>query len=420
MGILYTHPVNTLNMTAQSNEWRRIIAHADMDAFYASVEQLDNPKLRGRPVLVGPRSGRGVVLTASYEARPFKVGSAMPMVKALKRCPHAVVVPPRFERYTELSERVMSVFKDFSPKVEPLSLDEAFLDMTGASHIFGPPLEMAEKLRLAVFDATGGLTVSVGVAQTKYVAKVASGYAKPSGLTIVHPSDAAAWLAPQSIARLWGAGLKTQARMLAFGYTMIGDVADADPELLKEQLGGAGLHFYELANARDPRRVESSRRARSMGSDRTLESDVVELEDIQRYLRRSADRLARRLRRKGILAGGVRVRLKTTDFKLLTRQCTLANPTDVADEMFDTACQLLDRFNHKGPFRLVGMAAHGLMKPSEPKQLDLLAHDPAKRNLEVVMDQVVERFGPDGLRRARDVASTLVSESTPNLDFVSE
>ncbi len=407
-------------MPEQPTEWQRIIAHADMDAFYASVEQLDDPKLRGRPVLVGPRSGRGVVLTASYEARPFKVGSAMPMLKALRRCPMAVVVPPRFERYTELSERVMDVFRDFSPRVEPLSLDEAFLDMTGASHIFGPPIEMAEKLKQAVFEATGGLTVSVGVAQTKYVAKVASGYAKPSGLTIVHPSLAIAWLAPQSIARLWGAGPKTQDRMRAFGYTTIGDVANADPELLKEQLGSAGLHFYELANARDPRPVESSRRAHSMGSERTLETDVVKPEDIQRHLRRSADRIARRLRGKGILAGGVRVRLKTADFKLLTRQCTLANPTDVADVLFDTGCQLLHRFQHKGPFRLVGLAAHALSRPSEPKQLDLLASDPAKRNLEVVMDQVAERFGRDGLRRARDVGHMLVSESTPNLDFVSE
>jgi DNA polymerase-4 len=157
-----------------------------------------------------------------------------------------------------------------------------------------------------------------------------------------------------------------------------------------------------------------------MGSDRTLETDVYKLEDIQRHLHRSADRIARRLRSKGILAGGVRVRLKTTDFKLLTRQCTLASPTDVADKLFDTACQLLDRFASRGPFRLVGMAAHSLSRPSEPQQLDLLQSDPAKRNLEVVMDQVVERFGKNGIRRARDVGQSLVSESTPNLDFVSE
>ena len=160
-----------------------------MDAFYASVEQLDDPNLRGRPVIVGPRSKRGVVLTASYEARPFGVGSAMPMVKALRLCPDAVVVPPRFDRYTEFSARIMAVFEDFSPRVEPLSLDEAFLDMTGSEHLFGPPRRMGERIKAAIKEATGGLTASVGLSQTKYVSKVASGYQKPDGLTVVHKED---------------------------------------------------------------------------------------------------------------------------------------------------------------------------------------------------------------------------------------
>jgi DNA polymerase-4 len=186
-----------------SDTWDRIVAHADMDAFYASVEQLDDPNLRGKPILVGPQSRRGVVLTASYEARPFGVGSAMPMVKALRLCPDAIVVPPRFDRYTELSVRIMQSFEEFSPSVEALSLDEAFLDMSGAEQIFGEPQRMGTKIQAAVRDATGGLTVSVGIAQTKFVAKVASGFAKPDGLTVVSPGHEVAWLAPMSVARLW-------------------------------------------------------------------------------------------------------------------------------------------------------------------------------------------------------------------------
>ncbi len=400
-----------------ADSWARVVAHADMDAFYASVEQLDDPNLRGRPVIVGPRSKRGVVLTASYEARPFGVGSAMPMVKALRLCPDAVVVPPRFDRYTEFSARIMAVFEDFSPRVEPLSLDEAFLDMTGSEHLFGPPRRMGERIKAAVKEATGGLTASVGLSQTKYVAKVASGYQKPDGLTVVPMENAVSWLAPQSVARLWGAGPKTQARLHALGYQTIGDIAGAPPERLQAALGSLGNHLFELANARDPRRIEGHRVARSMGSDRTLNIDVSAREDILLYLRRSADHIARRLRRKNYLAGGVRVRLKTTDFKLLTRQCTLTEPTDVAETLYGAAQKMLDRFDHPGPFRLVGLAAHSLERPSESKQLGLLDESKA-RALEVALDRLAERYGDNVVRRARDITQTTVADTTPNLDFL--
>ncbi|MCZ6476559.1 MAG: DNA polymerase IV, partial [Gammaproteobacteria bacterium] len=183
-------------MSPSRRSWERIVAHADMDAFYAAVEQLDDPALRGRPVLVGPNSRRGVVLTASYEARPYNVGSAMPMARAVRLCPDAVVVPPRFDRYEEVSVTIMNVFSDFSPDVEPLSLDEAFLEMSGAEDLFGSPRSMGQRLKQAVREATGGLTVSVGLSGTKYVAKVASAHRKPDGLTLVAPAHARAWLAP--------------------------------------------------------------------------------------------------------------------------------------------------------------------------------------------------------------------------------
>ncbi len=397
-----------------TGRWPRTVVHADMDAFYASVEQLDNSELIGKPILVGPQSRRGVVLTASYEARPFHVGSAMPMAEALRRCPHAIVVPPRFERYTELSTRIMSVFRDFSPEVEAISLDEAFLEMTGAEHIFGTASEMGQKIKSAVMEATG-LHVSVGVAASKYVAKVASGICKPQGLLVVPPDETIAWLAELPIARLWGAGPKTQEKLTRFGYETIGDIAAADPVELRNQLGSVGSHFYELAHGRDPRRVEGSRRSRSMGSERTLNEDVVERVDIARHLQRSADRIARRLRRKALLAGGVRVRLKTTDFKLISRQCTLAAPSDLAQELYDAGISLLERFDHTGPFRLVGLTAFDLVRENTATQRDLFS-DEKERRLETTLDELSARFGDNVVRRARDLGSATVMDSTPNRD----
>lgn len=395
--------------------WERIILHADMDAFYAAVEQRDNPDLQGQPVLIGSRSGRGVVLTASYEARPFKVGSAMPMAQALQRCPQAIVVPPRFERYAAVSARIMEVFADFSPDVEALSLDEAFINMSGAEHLFGPPEAMARKLKQDVFDATGGLRVSVGVSHIKYVAKVASDLGKPDGLLVVPPEQAVSWLAPLPVSRLWGAGPKTQARLHAAGYNTIGDLATTDPGTLEQQLGSMGRHFHALANARDPRQVARSHSAKSMGSDRTLNHDITARADIESHLKRSAERIARRLRRKNLLAGGVRVRLKTSQFRLLSRQCTLAEPSDVAATLFAAGARLLDRFNDPGPFRLVGLAAHSLKTADSGTQLGLL-EDSGKRQLETTLDAVAARFGDSALRRARDV-DTLAKDS-PDLDFL--
>lgn len=397
-----------------TDRWPRTVVHADMDAFYAAVEQLDNRDLIGKPVLVGPNSRRGVVLTASYEARPFHVGSAMPMAEALRRCPQAVVVPPRFERYTQISRKIMSVFRDFSPQVEAISLDEAFLEMTGAEHIFGPPEEIGRRLKTAVLEATG-LHVSVGIAASKYVAKVASGVSKPRGLIVVSPGETVAWLAALPVARLWGAGPKTQARLTALGYRTIGDIAAADPATLIAALGRAGAHFHELAHGRDPRPVEGGRRSRSMGSERTLNEDVVARADIARHLQRSADRVARRLRRNELLAGGVRVRLKTTDFQSFTRQCTLKAPSDVADALYRAGLSLLERFEHPGPFRLVGLTAHDLRQRADVGQLDLLAGD-RERRLEVALDELSARFGDNVIRRARDLGDATVMNDAPNRD----
>jgi DNA polymerase-4 len=398
--------------------WPRIVAHADMDAFYAAIEQLDNPKLRGRPILVGPDSDRGVVLTASYEARPFGVGSAMPMARARRMCPDAVIVPPRFERYRDVSATIMRVFADFSPDVEALSLDEAFLDMTGSERIFGPPRAIGEKLKAAVREATG-LTVSVGLSGTKYVAKVASGHQKPDGLTLVPPDTAKQWLAPLPVSRLWGVGVKTEPRLHRLGLRTIGDVAAADPNWLERELGRAGLHFYSLACAEDPRRVDGGRASKSIGSETTLAQDIRDGTELRRHLRRSADEIGARLRRKQILAYGVRVKLKTSDFQILTRQHRLARPTDVADELYSVAIGLLPEFTHPGPFRLVGMAAYELAEAQEKPQADLFAAGgERRRKLEVAVDALTQRFGTGVLRRADDMKRK--PRVGVNLDFLDE
>jgi DNA polymerase-4 len=392
-----------------------------MDAFYAAIEQLDDPALRGRPVLVGPPSNRGVVLTASYEARPYNVGSALPMARARRLCPQAIVVPPRFDRYQQISQIVMDVFADFSPCVEPLSLDEAFLDMSGAEKIFGSPETIGRRLKDAVREATGGLTASIGISGTKYVAKVASGYRKPDGLTIVPPADARAWLAPQSVTSLWGAGPKTALRLQALGLSTIGDIAACKPEYLATMLGGAGRHFYALAHAEDPRVVAGSRANHSLGSERTLNVDVSARAAIEQHLRHSAETVGARLRRRGVQARGVRVKLKRTDFRILTRQRALQQPTDVAADLFAAAQTLLEEFDDAGPFRLVGLAAYDLVDVETDAQLALpLVGSDRNRRLETTLDRLAERYGARVVQRAAELIGDRGVGVGANLDFLAD
>lgn len=402
-------------------EWVRTIAHADMDAFYASVEQLDDPSLRGQAMVVGPKSRRGVVLTASYEARKYGIRSAMPMADALRRCPDILVVPPRFERYQQQSQAIMAAFANFSPLVQAISLDEAFIDMTGASRLFGSPVDIANKIRRAVVEATGGLTASVGVSATRYVAKVASDHNKPDGITVVPPEQAVDWLDPMPVSRLWGAGPKTVPRIERLGLYTIGDVRRADPLWLRQKLGRSAAHFQALARAEDPRPVERRRVARSMSSDRTLLNDVTGHEEIKPFLRRSADRIGRRLRDKGYRCRGVRLKLKTTKFELLTRQEQLSDSTDSADLIYKVGIRLLKHFSNTQPFRLVGLAAYDLVREGDPLQLDLFAdgNNGSAQSLERTVDRLVDKFGSDVLSRAGDLGrSNTIAGSTPTLDFI--
>ena len=384
--------------------WPRIILHADMDAFFAAVEQLDRPELRGKALLVGGTGPRGVVSTASYEARPSGVGSAMPMAVARRRCPHAIVLPPRFERYQAVSKAVMQALGGFSPLVEPLSLDEAFVDMTGCEKLFGGPRAMGEAVRRAVFEATG-LTASVGVSTTKYVAKVASDRHKPDGLTVVGPDEVTGFLHPLPIDRLWGVGPRTCSRLRARGLDTIGDVAKTPLDTLERWFGSLGAHIHALAHGRDERSVVPEREAKSIGSENTLDSDIVGEDAIRPWLLRTVDTVARRLRGEGLVALGVRVKLRTHDFRLHTRQTTLAKATRATRPIAEAAESLLREFDLGLPVRLVGCAVFDLHEGDGGRinQLDLFEapHTEHDARLDRTLDEVHERFGESALTRAR-------------------
>jgi DNA polymerase-4 len=407
-------------MIRSTRVWPRIIAHADMDAFYAAVEQLDDPALRGRPILVGSPSARGVVLTASYEARPYGVGSAMPMAKARRKCPNALIIPPRFDRYQQVSKMIMGAFADFSPHVEALSLDEAFLDMTGSEELFGAPELMGHRLKMAIREVTGGLTASLGLSSTKYVAKVASAFGKPDGLTVVPPENAKTWLAPLPVSRLWGVGPKTQDRLHQLGLLTIGSVSEADPKFLSTELGSAGLHFYTLAHAEDPRPVLGSRMPKSIASENTLDKDVSKKADIKFHMRRSADVVARRLRKKNYLAFGVGLKLKTASFQLISRRHRLSEPTDVAARLYSVAVNFLEHLDHSGPFRLIGLVAYDLVVSDDLAQPDLFNTLGRRRQLEVAIDHLAERFGINIVQRAEDFDQPAGMRLAATLDHLEE
>jgi DNA polymerase-4 len=357
-----------------SPAWSRVIIHADMDAFFAAVEELDNPQLRGQPIVIGGATPRSVVATANYRARQFGIGSAMPMVQAQKRCRHLVIVRPRMDRYRAISKQVMAVFARYTDLVEPLSLDEAFLDVTGATANYATPVSLGQEIKQDVFKATGGLTISVGISTTKSVAKIASDMNKPDGLTIVPPHEVIAFLTPLPIKRLWGAGPKSVARMNELGLYTIGDIASASHEIIG-QLGRQGQHYTRLANGMDLRVVKPRGRSKSIGWERTLAVDIEHREAIIEHLREASIGVSERMSNKNLRANGIRLKLKTVRFETITRQTTLIEPTDQACHILTTAIDLLDQLPPRGPYRLVGLTGFDLIDEREGVQLSLAVMD---------------------------------------------
>ena len=375
---------------------QRVILHVDMDAFYAAIEQRDDPALRGRPVIVGGPNRRGIVSTCSYEARPFGVRSALPMVQALQLCPKAVVVTPRHAHYSEVSEMVMDVLATFSPVVEPLSLDEAFLDMSGSEALFGTPRQMAAKIKRAVLEKTE-LTCSVGIARNKFLAKLASDLDKPDGITFVPFDDPMAFIAPFSVRKLWGVGPKAADRLERLGLHKIGDIARADTDWLCERLGRSyGMHLRALANAQDKRPVDSDRGRKSVGSEVTLEHDVEGRAQIEPILRRQCLRVAKHLRAAGLKAKGLRVKLRyARGFALKTRQAALPLPCDESGTLIAVAFELLGKLDVDRRIRLVGAAGFDLESAEDAAQQHLFeqARSDSRSTLEHTVDNIRDRFG---------------------------
>jgi len=378
------------------------ILHVDMDAFYASVEVRDRPDLAGRPVVVGGLGPRSVVLSATYEARAFGVRSAMPVGRARRLCPQAIFISPRHRLYSDVSKEVMAVFRAVTPAVEPLSLDEAFLDVSGALRRLGPPARIAQLIRAQVREQQG-ITCSVGVAPVKFVAKIASARCKPDGLLVVPAAGVLDFLHPLPASALWGVGDRAEEVLARLGLRTVGDIAHVPLATLQRELGVAGEHLWSLAWGRDERRVVPHREEKSVGAEETFATDVDDPEVIRRELLRLSGRTAQALRAAGCVARTVSVKLRLASFKTITRAKTLAEPTDVAMEIYATACALYEGsgLDSKARLRLVGVRAAGL-RPAEGSARQLAFGDrPAGwREAEQALDQIARRFGSDAVRPA--------------------
>lgn len=376
------------------------ILHADLDSFYASVEQRDDPRLRGRPVVVGG----GIVLAASYEAKRRGVYTPMPEFAARRLCPDVVVVPPRFDAYTEASRAVFEVFDDVSPIVEGLSIDEAFLDVGGLRRIAGPPAEIADRLRRDVAGRVG-LPISVGVARTKFLAKVASGVAKPDGLLVVDPDRELEFLHPLPVGKLWGVGPITERKLNDRGLRTVGEVAALDESNLVAMLGtGSGRHLHALAHNRDPRRVETGRRRGSIGSQQALGRGPKSAETIEALLLGIVDRVTRRMRRAGRAGRTVTLRFRFDDFSRATRSRSLEHATAATEAIAAVAIATLRRERGRiarDGLTLIGMSVGNLVDVDvEPSQLLLPFGRTDRSGLDPTIDELRERFGHGALTRA--------------------
>lgn len=374
------------------------ILHADLDAFYASVEQRDDPRLRGRPVIVGS----GVVLAASYEAKAYGVRTAMNGRQARRLCPAAAVVEPRMSAYAAASRAVFEVFDQTTPIVEGLSIDEAFLSVGGLSRISGSPVDIADQLRRDVRERVG-LPITVGVARTKFLAKVASGVAKPDGLLVVHPDQERAFLHPLAVEHLWGVGPVTAGKLRAKGVTTVGELADLRRRTLESMLGSAtGRHLHALAHGLDPRPVEVGRRRRSIGSQCALGRKQRSQQELEAILAALVDRVSRRLRASRRVCQTATIRLRFGDFSRATRSHTLPEPTDETGLVLVTARHLLRQAwpsIESGGLTLLGVAL-GNLDDADAVQLPLPVGQRPAGTLDLALDQVRDRYGSDAVARA--------------------
>jgi DNA polymerase-4 len=378
------------------------ILHVDMDAFYASVEQRDNPELRGKPVIVGGSAGqRGVVSAASYEARRFGVHSAMPTTTARRLCPHGVFLPVRMRHYATVARQIRDILLSFTPLVEPLSLDEAFLNVRGCEGLFGPAPEIARRIKQRVRDETN-LVASVGVAPNKFLAKLASDLRKPDALVVVSADGVAAFLHPLPVGRIWGVGAKAEKRLHALGLHTVGQLAALPEEILAGHFGEAGRHVWRLANGLDDRFVVPDREAKSISTETTFAQDVGVADVLRVWLLDLVEQLAARLRRHGLRGRTIELKLRSSDFRTRSRSLSLADATDVTDTIWQAAAALLKRSLTPDvlPLRLLGVGASKLTRDAAV-QGDLFdgEHTQRQSQLDRAVDAIRGQFGGESIQR---------------------
>jgi DNA polymerase IV len=381
----------------------RIVLHIDMDAFYASVEQMDRPELRGKPVIVGGTSNRGVVSAASYEARKYGVRSAMPIYEARRKCPHGIFVPVRMTRYREVSHEVMHVLERYSPIIEQVSIDEAYMDISGLERLFGSPAELGAGVKQDVRDRTS-LGCSVGIAPNKFLAKIASEFRKPDGLTIISPGEAQSFAARLSIERVPGVGRKTVDRLKGMGVSQLGHVRNLQERVLLRAVGKFGRTLLAFSAGEDDSPVVPYSDAKSISSEETLEENTDDLKVLQKELLQQAETVGRRLREKGLAGSTVTLKLKRADFTLITRSVSLGKPTDSTNTLYEAALRLLQDGDLSSKFRLIGLGVSRLTHAVEgQEQMSLFPDDREKesswKSVEKAMDNIKERFGKDAIKR---------------------
>ena len=378
------------------------IIHIDMDAFYASVEQRDHPAWQGLPVIVGGSAEkRGVVSAASYEARAYGVHSAMPTSQAKKLCPQGIFLPVRMDRYREVSEEIFKLLETYTPLIEPLSLDECFLDVTGSERIFGPALEIARQIKKKIFETTG-LTASAGIAPNKFLAKIASDLKKPDGLVEVKPERIQEFLRDLPISKLWGVGKATEQILKELGIFRIGQLAVFPPEKIEKKLGKFGCELIDLARGKDDRMVISRSDPKSMSQEETFTPDLTDLPTMKKFLLEQSEQVGRQLRQEKMKGGTVHLKVRYPDFTQVTRSATLASPTDQGLHIYETAMGLLGKTEvAKRGARLLGVGVSNLRPRHLSEQLSFF--DSQKVRLErstQAVDRIWDKYGFDAIKRA--------------------
>jgi DNA polymerase IV len=377
------------------------ILHVDMDAFYASIEQRDHPELRGRPVIVGGLAGRGVVCAASYEARPFGVRSAMPIVTAQRLCPEAVFLPVRMKHYADIGRQIQAILLSFTPLVEPLSLDEAFLDLRGCEGLFGPAMQMAWTIKERIFAETA-LVASVGLAPNKFLAKLASDHGKPNGLVTVPPEQVSRFLEALPVGRIWGIGAKTEQRLHALGIRTIGQLAALPEPVLADHFGKTGRHIWHLARGEDDRAVVPDREAKSISTETTFAQDVGDRTALEAWLLDQVDQVATRLRHVGVHARTVQLKLRSSAFRTRVRSLSLSGATDSTQTLWQAARSLLERALTSDilPLRLLGVGLTNLTREGA-LQGDLFQCTERKQEsaLDQAVDEIRRQLGRTAIQR---------------------